>query len=72
MNKQTTITEAGQALYGLSWQTDLARALGVHVRSVQRWATGDQTVSPEHWGKIGELMRDRIATLTAALMHIPR
>lgn len=33
--------EVGALLYGRHWQTDLAEALGVSVRTVRRWARGD-------------------------------
>lgn len=31
----------GEALYGPRWQSELARALGVGLRRMQRWAAGD-------------------------------
>lgn len=34
------LRDAGEALYGPRWQTDLARALGVSDRTVRRWASG--------------------------------
>lgn len=42
----------GAALYGPQWQTPMAAALGVSVRTVQRWASGAIKVSPAMWAKI--------------------
>ena len=34
------LREAGEALYGASWQAELARDLGVSDRTMRRWAAG--------------------------------
>lgn len=34
------LAQAGAALYGPRWQTDLARALDVSDRTVRRWVAG--------------------------------
>lgn len=39
------VREVGPLLYGEQWQSPLARALGVSVRTVQRWAA-DRSVPP--------------------------
>lgn len=31
----------GKTLYGLQWQSDLARELGVADRTIRRWVAGD-------------------------------
>ena len=36
----TLLREAGEALYGPRWQTDLARDLNVSDRTMRRWAAG--------------------------------
>lgn len=38
------LREVGEALDGPSWQTPLAARLGVTVRTVQRWASGERGV----------------------------
>ncbi len=40
------LREIGEALYGPCWQTNLARALPVNVRSVRRWLTGERNIRP--------------------------
>ncbi len=34
------LSDIGEALYGPRWQSELARALGVSIRTAQRWAQG--------------------------------
>lgn len=48
-----TLEQAGVALYGPRWQTDLARALGVADRTMRRWANG---VNPIPAGIAEELL----------------
>lgn len=38
------LVECGEALYGPLWQSAVARDLGVAVRTVQRWTTGERDV----------------------------
>ena len=37
----------GKALYGACWTKPLAEALGVNLRSLQRWRDGDTQPSPD-------------------------
>lgn len=41
------LAEAGHALYGPLWQSELARQLGVSGRTVRRWAVGDFQIPPD-------------------------
>lgn len=34
------LRDAGEALYGQRWQTDIARDLGVNDRTIRRWLSG--------------------------------
>lgn len=34
------LKDAGEALYGPRWQSDLAKDLGVSDRTIRRWASG--------------------------------
>lgn len=36
----TPLADAARLLYGPRWQSELARAYGAHIRTVQRWASG--------------------------------
>lgn len=60
-----TLRIAGVALYGPSWQTDLADALHVNLRTMQRWASGASPVRDSIWADIAGLCRQRGAKLTA-------
>lgn len=35
------LRSVGKAIWGPSWQSEMARSLGVAIRTVQRWAAGD-------------------------------
>ena len=39
-----TLRHVGEALYGPRWASDLSRALGVALRTVQRWHVGDRGI----------------------------
>ncbi len=51
---ENLLIEAGRALYGERWQSDLARALNVSDRTVRRWASGEERPRP---GVYVDLMR---------------
>lgn len=60
MTKETEqLQRVGVALFGPSWQTPLANALGVAVRTVQRWAAGASNMPPSVWLDIAKLCRSR-------------
>lgn len=63
--------EAGEALYGPLWQSELARELGVSVRTVQRWAAG-KPVPPSVWPEIRALAGRRGLTLVKVRRKLPR
>lgn len=39
-----TLRHIGAALYGPSWQAELAKALGVNDRTMRRWLTGETPI----------------------------
>ncbi|MEJ0017561.1 MAG: hypothetical protein WDN25_13540 [Acetobacteraceae bacterium] len=59
------LTEAGEALYGPRWQSEIARDLGCNVRTVQRWVSG--TIDPPVgiWVDLLRLTQERAMTLDA-------
>lgn len=69
MTQSETLKSVAQALYGLSWQSELARALDVQPRTVRYWATGGN-IKPAVWRKIYGLCRDRIPLLVEAMRAI--
>ena len=72
MTDTDKLRTAGEALYGACWQSDLARALGVSVRTVQRWAAG--RTEPPHgvWSDLAGLCRSRGRTLVEIARHLGR
>lgn len=42
----TDLAAIGAALYGRQWRRPMAKALGVNLRTVQRWANGQNDVAP--------------------------
>jgi DNA-binding transcriptional regulator YdaS (Cro superfamily) len=59
------LVEAGEALYGPRWQSDLARDLGVSDRTVRRWVAGTHDVPPGLYLDLLRLTQERAAALEA-------
>lgn len=57
----------GLALYGHGWQSALARALDVNIKTVQRWANGAVDLNKNEWllGKLAELTGSKEAVNAA-------
>lgn len=52
--------EIGQALFGVSWQTDMARALDIKdARRVRQWLSLDRTVPAGVWDDLKRITRER-------------
>ena len=54
-----TLRHAGVALYGQLWQSALAEALDINLRTMQRWAAGTNAINPNIWQEIAKLCRSR-------------
>ena len=57
------LVEAGEALYGARWQTELARDLGVSDRTVRRWVTGTTDMPKGVYIDLLRLTQERGAAL---------
>ncbi len=57
------LADAGAALYGPRWQTDLARDLSVSDRTVRRWAAGTADVPVGAYLDLWRLVEERAADL---------
>lgn len=55
--------DAGAALYGPRWQSELARAIGVSDRTMRRWAAGDGAPPAGVWADIHRLLAERQAVI---------
>lgn len=53
------LKEAGEALYGPRFQTDLARDLNVSDRTMRRWVAGETTPSKQVMGDVLILLNNR-------------
>lgn len=62
MNVQL-LHDVGAALYGPRWQSELAAALGVSVRTVQRWASGKNAVPSWLSVKLAESVSGKLQVL---------
>ena len=59
MSQRPSIKLVGENLFGRNWQSDLARAIGKSVNTVQRWADGSRQPRSGSWQDILALMRAR-------------
>ena len=57
------ITAAGRALWGERWQSEMARATGRSIRTVQRWAAGTSAPHRSVYDDLIAIAADRIAGL---------
>lgn len=57
------LVEAGEALYGSRWQSDMARDLGVSDRTVRRWVTDASAVPGGVYVDLLRLTQERAETL---------
>ena len=65
------LIDAGKALYGDRWQTDLARALGLSdARRLRQWLSEDRPIPAGVWDDITTLLRDRQRTIDTVLERI--
>lgn len=66
-----TLTTIGESLYGTAWQSDLARALDVAPRTMQRWVSGAAGI-PEIEAELAELCAVRgneLLQLARQILH---
>lgn len=66
------LRRAGEALYGSTWQSELARSLNVGARRVREWLAGDRRPSAGVWSDIKALLRQRGDEALAVLVELDR
>jgi hypothetical protein len=66
------LREAGKALYGPRWQSDLARDLGVSDRTVRRWDANQNEIPPGVGVELRTLLKTRSMALAAVRRKLPR
>ena len=57
------IARVGRALYGAQWKSPLARELGVHERSLRRWAAGEARPPADLLLRLNRIISERIDEL---------
>jgi hypothetical protein len=57
------LRELGEAMFGSSWKSDVARALGRTDRLVRFWASGTRGIGVEDAKRIEGLARERLEEL---------
>lgn len=69
MEDRTLLAAIGEALYGQSWKTELARDLKVDDRSLRRWIqTGEVPIGV--WRDLSVLIADRMEVFDTLLIAI--
>ncbi len=66
------LREAGEALFGPRWQSEMARALDISNRTMRRWDEGLYPVPPAAWADIRALLRDRRMAMAVVRRKLPR
>ena len=56
---------SGEALFGSTWQSELARQLGIKdSRVIRQWLSSERKIPATIWLEIAELAKDRAENLT--------
>lgn len=66
------LTDAGEALYGPRWQSEVARDLECNVRTVQRWLAGANDIPPGVWLDLLRITQERAMALDALADRLKR
>lgn len=66
------LREAGEALYGPRWQSDLARDLNVSDRTVRRWDAGQNEIPAGVWADLRGLLKARGLALASLRRKLPK
>lgn len=69
MNDHQLLQEAGEALYGERWQTDMSRALNVSDRTIRRLVAG-ATIPGNIMPEVADLIEDRVQELQSIAKKI--
>ncbi len=67
------LKQAGNALYGTQWQSDLARQLGFkEARRIRQWLTGDRPIPATVWDTIKNLLKQNKAQIEKEVNNIDK
>lgn len=63
MTTKDFLIAIGQALYGVSFSTNMSHDIRYSVRSIRRWITGERPVPADAWVELDRLAEFRIFQL---------
>jgi ribosome-binding protein aMBF1 (putative translation factor) len=66
------LREAGEALYGARWQSELARELNVSDRTMRRWAAGEFSIPEAVSAELRGILKAKGMALAAVRRKLPR
>jgi hypothetical protein len=72
MNSRDLLRGAGVALHGQRWQSDLARELGVAIRTMQRWDAGSHPIPDTIWPELLDRLKGRAVEIIEVRSKVAR
>jgi len=70
MKNKAMLKQAGEALWGPQYRSEMARQLDVHLRTVMRWDSGETRIPAFAWERLGKLLKVRKACIDKVLARI--
>jgi len=70
MNR-TVLNQAGRLLWGPRFRADMAREMGVHLATINRWTTGETGIPQHAWEQLAELLTLRKKDIEKVLAKLP-
>jgi hypothetical protein len=67
---RSMLKQAGELLFGPQYRSELARQLGVHLRTVMRWDAGETTIPASALARLAQLLKERRGRIDALLHRI--
>lgn len=64
------LIEVGQLLFGLRWQSDLARALGASDRMVRYWLAGSNARPADLNDRLAALLEERVGRMHEVVVRL--
>ncbi|RSV33115.1 hypothetical protein CA237_01105 [Sphingomonas sp. ABOLH] len=64
------LIEVGQLLFGLRWQSDLARALGASDRMVRYWLSGSSARPSDLNDRLATLLEERVGRMHDVVVRL--
>lgn len=70
INEHSKLTKCGNALFGKTWQSQIAEALNVDSRRIRQWLAGERPVPDGVWSEIKVLAEQRKKQIEDLLLSI--